>query len=318
MRGVFLDFDTVSFAGDVSASPLRDVLDGLQLQPTTAPDQLLAHAAGADVLLTNKIRLDRHTIEALPELKLICLAATGTNNVDLDAARARQVAVCNVAAYCTAAVVQHVFALMLALNQHLHEYQTLLASGAWKRAPQFTLLDYPIRELAGRALGIVGYGELGSAVAKAAGAFGMQVLIAARDHGDNRPGRTPLAGLLAQADVVSLHCPLTPDTRGLIGREQLALMKPDAILINTARGALVDEQALVDALRSGQLGGAGIDVLSEEPPLRGNPLLAPAIPNLIVTPHIAWAAREARRRVIDEMAANIAAFRAGERRNCVV
>ncbi|HEX6550283.1 MAG TPA: NAD(P)-dependent oxidoreductase [Gammaproteobacteria bacterium] len=318
MLGAFLDFQTVSFNDDVRVMPLRAVVDELRLWPTTADAELHAHAADASVLFSNKVKLERALLEALPDLKLICLAATGTNNVDLQAARERGVAVCNVVSYCTAAVAQHVFAFILSLNQHLDEYGELLAGGAWKRAPQFTLLDYPIRELTGRVMGIVGYGELGSAVAKFAEAFGMRVLIATRNADDTRPERIPLAELLSQSDVVSLHCPLTPETRGLIGRQQLALMKPDAILINTARGALVDEQALADALRGGAIGGAGIDVLSEEPPVHGNPLLEPGIPNLIVTPHIAWATREARQRVIVEMAANVAAFKKGEKRNRVV
>lgn len=318
MLGAFLDFQTVSFNDDVMVMPLRAVVDELRLWPTTADAELHAHAADAAVLFSNKVKLERALLEALPDLKLICLAATGTNNVDLQAARERGVTVCNVVSYCTAAVAQHVFALILSLNQHLYEYGELLAGGAWKRAPQFTLLDYPIRELTGRVMGIVGYGELGTAVAKFAEAFGMRVLIATRNADDTRPGRIPLAELLSQSDVVSLHCPLTPETRGLIGRQQLALMKPDAILINTARGALVDEQALADALRGGAIGGAGIDVLSEEPPVHGNPLLEPGIPNLIVTPHIAWATREARQRVIVEMAANVAAFKKGEKRNRVV
>lgn len=318
MRGAFLDFQTVSFNQDVDAAPLQAVMDDLRLWPTTAALELRDHAADAEVLFSNKVRLDRTLIDALPDLKLICLAATGTNNVDLQVAAERGVAVCNVVSYCTAAVAQHVFALVLSLNQHLGEYGALLAGGAWKRAPQFTLLDYPIRELTGRVMGIVGYGELGSAVARLAEAFGMRVLIAARNANDTRTGRVPLAELLSQSDVVSLHCPLTPETRGLIGEEQLALMKPDGLLINTARGALVDERALADALRGGTIGGAGIDVLSEEPPVHGNALLEPGIPNLIVTPHIAWATREARQRVIVEMAANVAAFKKGEKRNRVV
>lgn len=318
MQGAFLDFQTVSFNDDVDSAPLKTALDELRLWPTTAIPELHSHAADAEVLFSNKVRLDRALIETLPGLKLICLAATGTNNVDLNAAAERGVAVCNVVSYCTAAVVQHVFGLILMLNQHLREYETLLAAGTWKQSPQFTLLDYPVRELSGRTMGIVGYGELGSAVARLAEAFGMRVLIASRDADDTRPGRTPLTDLLAQSDVLSLHCPLTPETRGLIGKRQLALMKPDALLINTARGALIDEPAVADALRAGKLGGAGIDVLSEEPPVHGNPLLEPGIPNLIVTPHIAWATREARQRVIVEMAANVEAFRKGEKRNRVV
>jgi glycerate dehydrogenase len=318
MRGAFLDFQTVSFKDDVNPAPLQTVVDELKLWPTTSAVELQEHCADAEILLSNKVKLDRGLIESLPDLKLICLAATGTNNVDLSAAGERNVAVCNVVSYCTAAVVQHVFALILSLNQHLGEYGALLAGGAWKRAPQFTLLDYPILELQGRTIGIVGYGELGSAVAKLAEAFGMRVLIAARNESDRRPGRIQLSELLPRCDVLSLHCPLTSENRGLIGKAQLARMKPDALLINTARGALIDEHALADSLKAGQLGGAGIDVLSEEPPVHGNPLLLPGIPNLIVTPHIAWATREARQRVIDEMAKNIEAFIKGEKRNRVM
>jgi glycerate dehydrogenase len=191
-------------------------------------------------------------------------------------------------------------------------------SGAWQRGEQFCLLDYPIRELVGRRLGIVGYGTLGRGVAQAATAFGMEVLIANRPGGTAVPGRLDLDELLAAVDVLSLHCPLTPATQGMISASRLSRMKRDAVLINTARGALVDAAALADALRGGRLGGAAIDVLSQEPPVDGSPLLAGDIPNLIVTPHIAWAAREARQRCIDEMAANIADFRRGGRRGRVV
>jgi glycerate dehydrogenase len=191
-------------------------------------------------------------------------------------------------------------------------------SGAWQRGEQFCLLDYPIRELVGRRLGIVGYGTLGRGVARAATAFGMEVLVANRPGGTAVPGRMDLDELLPVVDVLSLHCPLAPATQGMIGASRLSRMKRDAVLINTARGALVDAAALADALRGGRLGGAAIDVLSQEPPVDGSPLLAGDIPNLIVTPHIAWAAREARQRCIDEMAANVADFRRGERRGRVV
>ncbi|MDE1888289.1 MAG: glycerate dehydrogenase, partial [Gammaproteobacteria bacterium] len=236
---------------------------------------------------------------------------------DLEAARARGIAVTNVPGYSTMSVVQQVFALALALTQHLKEYEALLQAGAWRRAPQFTLLDYPIRELAGKTLGIMGHGDIGKAVARVAEALGMQVLIAARNDDDYRPGRVPLAQLLAQADVLCIHVPLLPETRNLIGAGELALMKHDALVINCARGGIVDEQALADALRAHRLGGAGVDVLSEEPPVHGNPLLEPGIPNLIVTPHVAWATREARQRVVNEMALNIEAFKQGEKRNRV-
>jgi glycerate dehydrogenase len=191
-------------------------------------------------------------------------------------------------------------------------------SGAWQRGEQFCLLDFPIRELCGRKLVIVGYGTLGKGVAHAARAFGMDVLVANRPGGEPVAGRHDLDDLLPQADVLSLHCPLTPHTTGLVGASELSRMKRDAILINTARGALVDAAALADALRGGQIGGAGIDVLAQEPPTDGSPLLAPDIPNLIVTPHVAWAAREARQRCIDEMAANVEDFRRGGRRGRVV
>jgi glycerate dehydrogenase len=213
--------------------------------------------------------------------------------VDLDAAARRGIAVCNIRRYATPSVVQHVFALLLSLTRHLSDYQRAVQSGAWQRSGQFCLLDYPIRELGGLTLGIVGYGELGQAVAATAEqAFGMRVLIAQRPGGSAEPGRLPLQQLLPQVDVLSLHCPLTPETRGLIGAEELALMKPDALLINTARGGIINEGALAAALLTGRLGGAGIDVLATEPPGSDSPLLQQPIPNLIVTPHIAWASRQ--------------------------
>lgn len=316
MRGVFLDFATVS-NNDVDIAPLRAVLDDLVIYDVTSPESIRERVQDVEVIFTNKCRVDTTLLAAAPKLKLVSLAATGFNNVDLDAARAQGVAVCNIRAYCTPSVVQHVFALMLALNQKLDGYRQLLAEGAWRKAPQFTLLDYPVHELAGQTIGIVGYGELGSNVAKVAEAFGMRVLIA------ERPGRTPRAGrasfetVLKESDVISLHCPLTPETEKLINADALKQMKPNALLINTARGAVVDEAALADALRKGVVGGAGIDVLSQEPPVDGNPLLDPAIPNLIVTPHIAWASVEARNRAILQMADCVSAFRKGERLNRV-
>jgi glycerate dehydrogenase len=316
-RAVVLDLATIT-TGDLDLAALDAALPGWVGYPVTRPDELHARIADADVVLTNKVRLDRAAFTAARSLKLVCLAATGTNNVDLDAARERGVAVANLRAYCSASVAQHVFALVLALTIDLRGYRQLLDDGAWRDSPQFCLLDYPVRELAGKTMGIVGLGELGRATARIAEAFGMAVIVAERPGAGPQRGRVPLEELLARADVVSLHCPLTDATRGLIDAAALRFMKPDALLINTARGALVDEAALADALRAGEIGGAGIDVLSEEPPVNGNPLLDADIPNLIVTPHIAWAAREARQRAIDEMAANARAFLAGERRNRVI
>lgn len=317
MRAVVLDLATIT-RDDLDLSALDTALPGWVGYPVTRGDELHARIADAEVVLTNKIKLDRAAIDAAPQLKLICLAATGTNNIDLDAAAERGIAVCNIRAYCTASVAQHVFALVLALTINIPGYRKLLDDGAWRDSPQFCLLDYPIRELAGKTFGVVGYGELGRAAARIAEAFGMSVVIADRPGAAPQSDRMPLDDMLAIADVVSLHCPLTPATRGLIDAAALRRMKRDALLINTARGALIDEAALADALRTGVIGGAGIDVLSEEPPVNGNPLLDTKIPNLIVTPHIAWAAREARQRAIDEMAANAQAFMSGERRNRVI
>jgi glycerate dehydrogenase len=318
MRSVFLDYATVSFDGDLDPRSLLDALPGLEIRAHTAQDDVSARLEGAEVVLVNKLRITREAIEATPSLRLVVLAATGTNNVDLAAAAERGIAVCNLRDYCTASVVQHVFGVLLALTHRLREYDALVRSGAWQRGEQFCLLDFPIRELVGRTIGIVGYGTLGKGVAQVARAFGMQVLVANRPGGTREAGRIDLHDLLPRVDALSLHCPLSPATQGVIGAPEIELMKRDAVLVNTARGALVDSAALATALRAGRLGGAAIDVLPQEPPVDGNPLLAGDIPNLIVTPHIAWAAREARQRCLDEMAANVQAFQRGERRGRVV
>jgi glycerate dehydrogenase len=318
VQAVFLDYATVSYHDDLDPSRLLSALPGLELRPQTSQAAVAEAIAGMGVVLVNKLRITGEAILATPSLRLIVLAATGTNNVDLDTAVSRGVAVCNLTDYCTASVVQHVLGTLLLLTHRLREYDALVRSGAWQRGDQFCLLDYPIRELAGRRFGIVGYGTLGRAVGRAAQALGMELAIANRPGGAPQPGRLALDALLPTVDVLSLHCPLTPATAGLIGEAELALMKPDAVLINTARGALVDGTALAASLRAGRLGGAAIDVLPQEPPIAGDPLLAPDIPNLIVTPHIAWAAREARQRCIDEMAANAEEFLRGGRRGRVV
>ncbi len=313
MRGVFLDAATVS-RGDLDLSPLHESLSGLTLHDTTDPSEVVSRLAGQQVVVNNKCRLDREALAANPQVKLIALTATGYDCVDLDAAREQGVAVCNVRDYCTSSVVQHVFGMILSLTHHLGRYDALARSGGWASAPSFSEFAFPMRELEGRALGIVGHGALGSAVGRVGEAFGMRVLIANRPGGEPQPGRLELDNLLAEADILSLHCPLNESTRGLIGRRELSLMKPDALLINTARGGLVDAAALAESLRAGRLGGAGIDVLNQEPPVDGGPLLDPTLPNLLLTPHVAWAAREARQRCIDEVAENIRAHARGERR----
>lgn len=316
MLGVFLDKDTVD-NNDLDFTGLEAALPAWRWHGVTVPHEVIPRIAEAEVIVSNKVRLDEAALRAAPDLRLVCIAATGTNNIDLDAARRLGITVSNIRAYATPAVVQHVFALMLALSAKLLEYHAAVREGRWQRTTRFCLMDYPIREIAGKTLGIVGYGELGQGVARVAEAFGMEVLVAQRPGGPAQPGRLPLHDLLPRVDVLSLHCPLTPETRGLIGERELALMKPDALLINTARGGIVDEAALVHALRNGRLGGAGTDVLSVEPPTEGNPLLAPDIPNLIVTPHTAWASRESRQRAVDQVADNIRAFLAGTPRNVV-
>lgn len=316
-KGVFLDLASVD-RGDVDLSALLNTGLDWTLHDATKPDETAARVKNAQVIISNKVVLERSVLATNTGIRLICIAATGTNNVDLKAAQEFDIAVTNVTQYATSAVVQHVFSLVLALATHLPDYQHLIHAGHWQRSEQFCLLDYPILELQGKVLGIVGYGALGRAVASIAEAFGMQVLISQRPGGAQRPGRIPFDELLARADVLSLHCPLTEDTRNLIGPRDLAMMKTTALLINTARGGIVDEQALAGALSAGRIGGAGIDVLTTEPPRKGNSLLDPAIPNLIVTPHIAWATRESRQRVIEELVKNIEAFMRSAARNRII
>jgi glycerate dehydrogenase len=316
VKAVFLDYDTVS-NGDLDASGLSAVVEDLVLYESDDA-KTAERIRDAEIVLLNGTELSRDSLRGAPNLKLVALAATGTDNVDLAAARDLGVAVCNVRGYCTSSVVQHVWGLILSLTQHLADYARLATDGSWSKHEPLIEMRYPIRELDGRVFGVVGWGELGRGAARVAEAFGMRVLIANRRGESPRPDRMELEQLLAVADIVSLHCPLNDSTRGLIGAPQLALMKPDALLINTARGALVDGHALKAALKAGRLGGAGIDVLPQEPPPAEYPLLDPTIPNLILTPHVAWAAREARQRCLDEIAANIRDFMGGGRRSRVV
>jgi glycerate dehydrogenase len=320
MKAAFLDFDTVS-AGDLDTSKLKATVGELDLYDIDEA-RVAERLRGVEVVLLNKVKLTRALLAGSPTIKLVALAATGTDNVDLAAARDLKIAVCNVRDYCTASVSQQVWALILSLNQHVYEYARLTQSGQWSRDETGTVLSMPIRELKGRIFGVVGWGNLGRGAAHIAEAFGMRVIVAERpgapQPGAPQPGRVPLAELLRTADIVSLHCPLNDATRGLIGAAQLALMKPEALLINTARGGLIDGVALAAALKAKRLAGAGLDVLAREPPPPDDPLLDPSVPNLLVTPHVAWAAREARQRCIDEIAANIQDFYSGGRRGRVV
>jgi len=283
MLGVFLDRDSLD-RGDLNFSSLDNVIDDWQFYGQTRPADLGPRIAASEIIISNKVIIDEHAIQSAPQLKLICIAATGTNNVDIKAARQHNISVCNVRGYATPSVCQHVFAMMLSLSIHLGKYRRAVMQGAWQQSQHFCLLDYPIEELSAKTLGIIGYGELGQAVARIAEAFGMQVLISDHRGSELRPGRASFEQVLTESDVISLHCPLTPETKGLIGATEIAQMKQGALLINTARGGIVDEQALADALRDSYLGGAGFDVLSQEPPFSSNPLLASDIPNLILTP----------------------------------
>jgi glycerate dehydrogenase len=314
--GVLLDLDTLH-PGDLDLSRLKDSLPDWQIFHHTPATAVAERIRRANVVVSNKVPLDATPLRQANDLQLICIAATGVNNVDLDVATACRIAVCNVRRYATPSVVEHVFSLILALTRRLEEHRNAVGAGRWQAAGGFCLLDFPVRELAGETIGIVGFGELGKAVARIAEAFGMRVLIAQRAGAPPQPWRYPLAELLPQVDILSLHCPLTEQTHNLIDASHLALLKPDALLINTARGGIVNERALAHALQEGRLGGAGIDVLEEEPPAHGSPLLELTLPNLIITPHVAWASREARQRLIDQVEENIRAFGRGTPRNLV-
>ncbi|KPA88308.1 2-hydroxyacid dehydrogenase [Pseudomonas sp. RHF3.3-3] len=309
-RAVFLDHPSLDL-GDLDLAPLRSCFDELRLCSRTTAQNLLENLEGATVAISNKVPLDAATLAACPELKLILVSATGTNNVDLVAARKQGITVSNCQAYGTPSVAQHTLMLLLALATRLNDYQKAVGEGRWQQATQFCLLDFPIVELQGKTLGLLGHGELGGAVARLAEAFGMRVLLGQIPGRPQRDDRIPLAQLLPQVDALTLHCPLNEHTRHFIGATELALLKPGAFVVNTARGGLIDEQALADALRNGHLGGAATDVLSVEPPSAGNPLLAGDIPRLIVTPHNAWGSREARQRIVGQLAENARGFFAG-------
>ncbi|MFW3896236.1 2-hydroxyacid dehydrogenase [Pseudomonas putida] len=315
-HAVFLDHSSLDL-GDLDLSGLRESFSRLDVHASTAPEQVVERLQGASVAISNKVVLDAAVIQACPELKLILVAATGTNNIDLQAARARGIVVSNCQGYGTPSVAQHTLALLLALATRLPDYQRAVADGKWSQAKQFCLLDFPIVELEGKTLGLLGHGELGGAVARLAEAFGMRVLMGQLPGRPARNDRLGLEELLPQVDALTLHCPLNDNTRNMIGAAQLALLKPGAFVVNTARGGLIDEQALADALRAGHLGGAATDVLTVEPPVNGNPLLAADIPRLIITPHSAWGAVEARQRIVGQLAENARAFLAGAPRRVV-
>lgn len=294
-------------------------LGEVALHPRTAADEIVARCAGCTAVLTNKVPLRAATLAALPDLRYVGVMATGTNILDIDACRARGIAVTNVPGYSTEAVAQLVFALVLHFTNDVAGHWEKVRTGGWVRSPDFSFCTRPVRELAGRTLVVIGSGAIGGAAARIGAAFGMRIVTAAVP-GSATPGRTPLAEALAQADVVTLHCPLTPQTQGLVDRAFLARLKPGAILVNTGRGPLLDDVAVAEALADGRLGGVGLDVLAQEPPPADHPLLRPDAPwrdRLAITPHIGWASVEARERLVAAVVANLRAFRAGERVNRV-
>ena len=318
-RIVFLDAATY---GDISLKRFTDRWD-CAIHQVTNPDERIQRLAGHSIAVTNKVVIDKAVLNS-PEargLRLIAVAATGTDIVDREEAVRRGVKVCNVPGYATQSVAQFTLALILELATSAGNYSDAVKAGEWQRCAVFSLLTFPTMEISGKKLGIVGSGSIGQAVAQMAYAFGMEILVAARPGtaGPIPQGRIALEQLLREADVVSLHCPLTADTRQLINQQSLALMKRTAFLINTARGALIDEAALIAALRDKRIAGAALDVITKEPPPDDHPIILAAkeLDNLIVTPHTAWSAREARERLLKEVEENIAAFLQGRDRNRV-
>jgi glycerate dehydrogenase len=289
--------------------------------PKTLPDQVVERLQGATIAIVNKVPLPAAAVNALPDLKMVAVAATGTNIVDLEACRRRGIVVSNVRGYAEHTVPEHVFALLLALSRNLVAWRASVQAGRWQQSDQFCLFDHPIRDLHGATLGVIGSGSLGNGVVRLAEAFGMRVLRAEHKGVPAlRPGYTDFAEVLREADALTLHCPLTPQTQGLIGEAELRAMKPTALLINTARGGIVDEAALVRALTEGWIAGAGFDVITAEPPPAGHAMVDPALlalPGFLLTPHVAWASRPAMQALADQLIDNIEAFVAGSPRNRV-
>ncbi|PRD49353.1 D-2-hydroxyacid dehydrogenase [Sphingobacterium haloxyli] len=311
MKIVVLDGYTLN-PGDLTWGPLGELGD-LIIHERTSEHEIVERAKGADILLTNKVPLSAEVISALPQLKYIGVTATGYNIIDIECAKERNITVTNVPGYSTASVVQLTFSLLLELCYRTQRHSDAVMGGKWASNPDFCFWDYPLTELSGKTLGIIGFGSIGQKVADVGLAFGMPILASSRTRTDQSHRKNfqwvNRDELFAQADVISLHCPLTPETENIINIESLSLMKPSAKLINTSRGGLVNAQDLTDALNNERISGAGLDVLATEPPSGDNPLLKAK--NCIITPHIGWATREARLRLMDTVVENIKAFSQG-------
>ena len=315
-RVVLLDRDTLPAETVLRRPAFRHLW---QEHARTEPGEVAARIRDAEIVITNKVRLDRATIEGAPSLRFVAVAATGTDIIDLQACRERGIPVSNIRGYAVHTVPEHTFALILALRRSLLAYRDAVARGRWQESGLFCFFDHPVQDLAGSTLGIVGGGSLGGAVAGLGRAFGMRVVFAGRKgEASTPPDRVPFAEMLRTSDVITLHCPLNAETRGLIGAPEFALMERRPLLINTARGGLVDEEALGVALREGRIAGAGFDVTTPEPPPADNPLMRLTdLPNFILTPHVGWASGEAIQSLADQLVDNIEAFQRGEPRNRV-
>lgn len=316
IRIVFLDRDTLS--PETAVRPPSFVHEMI-VHARTRPDQVAERIRDADIVITNKVPVRADALAQATRLKLIAVAATGTDIIDLAEARSRDIAVSNIRNYAKHTVPEHTFALMLALRRSIVPYRQSVIEGRWQQAAQFCYFDYPIADLGGATLGIIGHGTLGQSVGKIAEAFGMTVLAAGRRGATElKPGQTAFDEVLKRSDVITLHCPLTPETRSLISAREFALMEKKPLLINTGRGGLVDELALEEALDAGQISGAGFDVTDGEPPAADSPMMRIASrENVILTPHVAWASREAIQALADQLIENIELFLAGTPRNVV-
>ena len=314
LKVVFLDRETISPETKLAKLSFPHTLE---TYGRTAPDQVEDRIADADIIVVNKVKLGAKEIQAASKLRMIALAATGSDNIDLDTCRERGIVVSNIRGYAVRTVPEHVFALIFALRRSIVAYHQSVKDGRWQEAAQFCYFDYPIRDLAGSTLGIIGAGTLGQAVGQIGRALGMRVLFAAhKGRKDMGALYTPFETVLAESDVISLHCPLNEDTHHLLGEAQFDAMQRKPLLINTARGALIDDYALAKALRNGQLGGVGLDVTVPEPPPADHPLMGLLdLPNFVLTPHVAWASREAVQALADQLMGNVEAFVAGEPRN---
>jgi len=310
---VFLDRETADI-GDIDFSGI-EVIGDVAYFKQTAPGEVGGRISDAHIVLTNKVFIGATEMDAAPGLKVIQVTATGVNNVDLSAAKERGIKVFNVSGYSTPAVAQHVFAMLLNLVTHVNRYGH--APEKWAESPIFTRLDYPVSELMGKTLGIVGYGDIGKSVAAIGRAFGMDIVALGCPGGVSDVTRLPADKFFARCDVITLHCPLTAENKELINRVTLSQMKPSAILINTGRGGLVNEADLIAALKSGVIAGAGLDVISVEPPGKDHPIITAKLPNLLVTPHTAWSSVESRQRLFDGVVKNLRSLEKGEEINRV-